>query len=300
MAWHFERVAGPYEGGLGGMAWDGEGVIFAAIGEQRLLRLDPGTGGITEFRNYTNRVNGIAFGPERRLYGCQEGSRRVIQFLADGSATITATKLAGRYHNFPSDLTVARSGAIWFADPYNPIPAIGPQVFPPLDHASVLCLERDASHRWRIDRKTFDTAAPRSVLLSPDEKTLYVAEGDAGTALRELRAYPIGEDGRLGDYITLHSFGRDHRGPHRGIEGMCLDSNGAIVACAGGRRSGPGPLLYVFSPGGEVLETHPLPDDLPQRCQFAGPGLDALYLTTASGCLYRAEQTTRRGYDRFV
>ncbi|HTK36523.1 MAG TPA: SMP-30/gluconolactonase/LRE family protein [Caulobacteraceae bacterium] len=300
MAWHFERVAGPYEGGVGGVAWDGTAVIFAAVGEARLLSFDPATKAATEIRRYTNRTNGIAFGPERRLYGCQEGSRRVIQFLADGSATVTATKLAGRHHNFPSDLTVARSGAIWFADPYNPMPAFGPQLFAPLDHASVLCLQRNGAHQWVLERKSFDTAAPRAVLLSPDEKTLYVAEGDAGAATRELRAYPVGEDGRLGAFTVLHTFGRDHRGPHRGIEGMCLDADGNIVACAGWRRSGPGPMLYVFSPSGAVLETHPLPDDLPQRCQFGGAGLDSLYLTTAGGHLLCAERTTRRGYDRFT
>jgi gluconolactonase len=300
MAWHFERVAGPYEGGAGGIAWDGSAVVFAAIGEQRLLRFDPATGETEEIRRYTSRTNGIAFGPDGRFYGCQEGSRRVVQFLADGSATITATKLDGSYHNFPSDLTIARSGAIWFADPYNSVPAFGPQLFPPLDHASVLCLARNAVHQWRLERKTFDTTAPRAVLLSPDETVLYVAEGDAGTAARELRAYPIGADGRLGDFVVLHTFGRDHRGPHRGVEGMCLDAAGNIVACAGWRRSGPGPLLYVLTPRGEVLETHPLPDDLPVRCQFAGAALDSLYLTTAGGHLWRAERTTRRGYARFA
>jgi gluconolactonase len=124
--------------------------------------------------------------------------------------------------------------------------------------------------------------------------------GEAGAAARELRAYPIGADGRLGDFVVLHTFGRDHRGPHRGIEGMCLDAGGNIVACAGWRRSGPGPLLYVLTPRGEVLETHPLPDDLPVRCQFAGAALDSLYLTTAGGHLWRAERTTRRGYARFA
>jgi gluconolactonase len=296
MAWQFERVAGPYEGGTGGIAWDGKAVIFAAIGQQLLLRFDPASGESKEIRRYTSRVNGIAFGPEGRFYGCQEGSRRVVQFLADGSATITATKLDGRYHNFPSDLTIARDGTIWFADPFNPVPAFGPQLFPPLDHASVLCLERNAVHQWRLVRKSFDTAAPRAVLLSPDEAVLYVAEGDAGTPVRELRAYAIGGDRRLGNFTVLHTFGRDHRGPHRGIEGMCLDADGDIVACSGSRRSGPGPLLTVFSPRGEVLETHPLPEDLPVRCQFAG---DSIYVTTAGGHLLRAA-TTRRGFDRFA
>ena len=39
---------------------------------------------------------------------------------------------------------------------------------------------------------TFDTTRPNGILLSPDERTLYVAQSDyVETAKRELRAYPI-------------------------------------------------------------------------------------------------------------
>ena len=142
---------------------------------------------------------------------------------------------------------------------------------------------------------TFDTAAPRAVLLSPDEKKLYVAENGSGSAsspdspVRELRAYALRADGSAGDYIVMHTFGRDHRGPHRGVEGMCLDADGNIVAVAGSNQSGPGPLVYVFAPSGRVLETHALPCDAPVRCAFGGAGLDSLYVSGGDGCLYRAK-----------
>jgi gluconolactonase len=87
---------------------------------------------------------------------------------------------------------------------------------------------------------------------------------------------------------VLHTFGADHRGPHRGIEGMCLDAQGNIVAVAGARRSGPGPLVYVFSPRGSVIAGHPFPADLPNKCCFGGPGLATLFVTTAGGELYCA------------
>ena len=116
---------------------------------------------------------------------------------------------------------------------------------------------------------TFDTKSPRGVALSPDGKTLYVAETDnTPGGVRELRAYPILEDGTLDAYVVLHTFGSDRRGVHRGIEGMCVDSEGNIVACAGWRRSGPGPLVYVFAPSGAILETHEIPGDVPLNCAF--------------------------------
>ena len=143
MTWKFELVAGPYEGPNGGLAWDGRAMLFSVIDEGRILRFDPNRGAVEEFRRYANRTNGIAFGPDGVLYGCQEGGRRIIQFLPDGSAAPTANQLAGRYHNFPSDLAIDRSGRVWFSDPYHETPTFGPQIFPPLDHASVLRLERD-------------------------------------------------------------------------------------------------------------------------------------------------------------
>lgn len=130
MTWKFELVAGPYEGPNGGLAWDGKGMLFSVIDEGRILRFDPHNGTVEEFRRYTNRTNGIAFGPDGVLYGCQEGGRRIIQFLPDGSAVPTANQLAGRYHNFPSDLVVDRGGRVWFLDPYHGTPAFGPQIFP--------------------------------------------------------------------------------------------------------------------------------------------------------------------------
>ena len=47
-------------------------------------------------------------------------------------------------------------------------------------------------------------AAPRAVLVSADEKTLYVAEGEPRRDMvRELRAYPIAEDGTFGGRLPL-------------------------------------------------------------------------------------------------
>ena len=295
MTWRFERVGGPYEGTMGGLAWDGTGMLFSANIEGRILRFDPKTRAIGEVRRYTNRVNGIGFGSDGALYGCQEGGRRVIQFQQDGSATVTGTMLGGHFHNHPSDLAVDRQGRIWFADPYNPMQAFGPQIFPPLDHASVLRLELDERRAWTIRRMTFDTSAPRALCLSPDERTLYVAEGDPDSNRRELRAYPIQGDGTLDPYIVLHSFGADHRGPHRGLEGLCTDGDGNIVGCGGWMRSGPGPLVSVFSPAGAILESHPLPADLPMRCAFGDANLDSLYVTTGGGEVYRATGLARRG-----
>lgn len=300
MTWNFERIAGPYQGGMGGLAWDGKKMLFSLIDEGFIRSFDPETKAVGEYRRYTSRINGIAFAPDGKLFACQDGGRRVIQFLPDGTATITGTRLDGRIHNHPNDLVIDRAGRVWFSDPYSPVLAFGPQIFPMLDHASVLRLEMDERHAWTIKRVTYDTLAPRAVMLSPDEKTLYVSEGEVGRkGPRELRAYPVRADGSAEPCVVLQTFGADHRGEHRGIEGMCLDSDGNIIACGGWRKSGPGPLIYVFSPSGAILETHAVPGDQPMRCAFGDADLGSLYVTTGDGNVYRAKATGRRGFKRW-
>jgi sugar lactone lactonase YvrE len=299
--WHFEAVAGPFKGNMGGVAWDGRAVLFSLPDAMIVKRFDPATGAVDDWRKYTGRANGLAVAPDGSVYAAQEGGRRVIQYQPDGSAAVTGLRLAGAVHNHPCDVVLDSRGRIWFSDPHHGVHAFGPQVFPPLDHASVLRLERDERRAWQIRRVTFDTAVPRAVLLSADETVLYVSEGDvARSAVRELRAYPVRADGTVGAPTVLHTFGRDHRGAHRGIEGMCLDEAGNVIACGGGRDAGPGPLIHVFSPSGQLLETHAFPGDAPVRCAFGGVGLDELYVSSTDGHLYRARGIGHRGRARMT
>ncbi len=299
MAWTFDKVAGPFEGAAGGLAWDGSGMLFSLLDAGRILRYDPAGGKTSVVRRYTNRTNGLAFAPDGALYGCQENSRRVVHFAANGAIEATGFLLEGAYHNHPNNLVVDAQGRIWFSDPFSELRASGPQIFAPLAHASVLRLERDPLRKlWTIRRMTHDTVAPRAVALSPDESVLYVAETDNRPGgRRELRAYPV-EGDALGQPRVLHVFGRDHRGEQRGIEGMCVDREGNVVACAGSRRAGPGPLVCVFAPGGQVLESHALPADLPMNCTFGDADLGSLYVTTAGGELYRVPDCGRKGQTR--
>ena len=57
---------------------------------------------------------------------------------------------------------------------------------------------------------------------------------------------------------------------------------------------GPGPMIYIFSPSGEVIETHPMPEDQPTNCSFGGPDMTTLYVTTGGGQVFQA-LTDRQG-----
>lgn len=54
---------------------------------------------------------------------------------------------------------------------------------------------------------------------------------------------------------------------------MCLDSEGNIVGTAGNWISGPGPMIYMWTPADRVLETYPMPVGVegPSNCAAGLP-----------------------------
>ena len=283
MTWEFERVAGPF-GFTEGPVWDGETVLFSDMPSATIRRYDPESGDCEVFAEETGAANGLKFDGRGRLYACEMVGRRVVRYT-DGSVETVADRFEGDRFNSPNDLAI-RGDSLWFTDPDYATDWEPDDKALDLDHRSVYHV--DLSEGNRLARVTDDTTQPNGILVSPDGGALYVAQSDYdGPA--ELRAYPLRDDGSVGEHAVLHNFA-----PHRGIDGMCLDEDGNIVATAGSAESGPGPMLYVFTPAGRVLETHPVPDPLPTNCAFGGPDLDALYLTGGSGHLFRAE-TDRTG-----
>ena len=285
MSWNFELVAGPFSF-TEGPAWDGEVVLFTDIPNSRIMRYNPGDGQCTEFRTGTNEANGLMFDKNGQLYACEGGGRRMVRYNSDGTTTVLVDKFEGKRLNSPNDLAFDVQGRLWFTDP-----RYGDRTDDlELDHQSVFRLDVQPNDTWAIHRVTYDTTKPNGLLISPDQKWLYVAQSEYGeNRKRELRVYPINDDGTVGAYEVLHNFYA-----HRGIDGMCLDTEGNVIATAGWQESGPGPMIYVFAPNGRVLETHPIPTDRPTNCTFGDADLRTLYVT-AGGCLYRV-RTEHTGY----
>ncbi len=293
MSWNFEVIVEPYGGVAEGPAWDGSGLLFTQIHASRIMRYDPAGESCSVFRENTNYANGLMFDPEGKLYACCGGGRSVVRYEPDGEVTTLVDRYEGKKLNLPNDLAIDIAGRIWFTDPWYEGAAgewSKTQDLKELDHDSVYRLDPQADGSWSITRVTFDTTRPNGLLFSLDHRTLYVAQsGRLPAEKRELRAYPVNDDGSLGEYTVLHDFG-----PHRGIDGMVLDTDGDIVATAGSTDSGPGPMIYVFSPTGEVLEEHPVPVSKPTNCSFGDADLKTLYVTSIQGHLLRA-RTERQG-----
>jgi gluconolactonase len=283
--WTWELLAGP-ETITEGPAWDGEGLFFSSIAANEIRRYDPATNEVITVYRYTNATNGLILGMDGMLYACEQATGAIVRYDTAGEKTVLRMQFEGMRLNSPNDLILDGQGRIWFTDP-----RYGDQTGRELTHDSVYRLTPtdDDSLPWEIERLTTDTTRPNGLLLSADERTLYVAQSDYDGD-RQLRAYPVHLDGSLKPPVVLHDFG-----DARGIDGMCWDLDGFIVATCGWEKSGPGPRIAIFAQDGRVIEEHRLPEGAPTNCVFGGPELTHLYVTTLEGHLYRVPDTGRRG-----
>ena len=221
-----------------GPAWDGSGLLYNECAASTTYRFDPATGRSEVWRERTNAANGLMFDREGRLFACEGAGRRVVRY--DGNETIViADRVDGKCFNEPNDLAVDSHGRIWFSDPnYGGRPM-------ELDHESVYRADPQSDGSYSVTRVAFDTERPNGVLLSRDGGELYVADSPhapgnyygetSRDAPRQLYSYGIMADGDLDDFNVLHDFG-----PGRGIDGMCLDSDGRIIATRRALRRWPG------------------------------------------------------------
>ena len=287
MPWKFEDAA-PVLGHITeGNCWDGEAMLFSNIRMNRIMRLDVNSGLLTVWRTGTEGTNGLNFDRVGNLYGCAGEGRKIVRFEKDGRMTTIADRLDGKRLNGPNDLAITPSGSIYFSDRVGDTsPNVG------IPFSAIISAEPQSDGTWKTVRRTFDTSMPNGLLFSRDYKTLYVAQSDyRASEKRALWAYPVNDDGSLGEKRVLHDFG-----PHRGIDGMTLADDGKIVACTGWEVSGPGGNITVFEPNGRIVEQHPTPAQRPTNCTFGGPGLTDLYVSSIEGHTLVARDTGLKGY----
>ena len=104
------------------------------------------------------------------------------------------------------------------------------------------------------------------IMLSPDERTLYVTNREV------IVAFDIGPDGTVGNRRNFASL----PGGAGGADGMVVDSTGRLYVAA--QASG----VHVFSPEGGHLGTIPTARNVASLA-FSGPGKRTLYATGRGG-----------------
>lgn len=254
-------------------------------GPARVMKFDPKTMKTTVYCPDSGMGNGLMFTRDGRLLGCCAsplgGHRALVEFLKDGSVKPVVTKFEGKRFNSPNDIVIDAKGRVYFTDPKY----VGPEKME-LGSYDVYRFDPDGSIRVA----TKDISKPNGIMLSPDGKTIYIAETDNGSATADLdetpakmgrmtlNSFPVGDDGSLGKKRVLYDFE-----DKKGVDGMTVDAKGNIYTAV---RSAEGFGIVVFSPDGKRLAHIPTPS-LPTNCVFGRENQQRTLYVTAGGGLYR-------------
>lgn len=260
-------------------------IAFAVENPGRVMTFDPKSGKVAVHCKDSGKSNGLFFAPNGKLLaacGANAGAQAVCEITPDGKVKKLVERWDGKRFNAPNDLVVLADGTIFVSDPRY----VGPEPIE-IDHMSVYRISPDLK---TVTRATTDIQKPNGVNVSPDGRTLYVAETNNGSTdvtkqapttkkgRMTLNAFSLKKDGTLGKKRVLVDFGEA-----TGVDGMTIDSEGRIYgAVRDADRFG----IRVFSPKGEELAYVPTPA-LPTNCCFGrGKTSHVLYVTAGEG-LYR-------------
>jgi len=132
--------------------------------------------------------------------------------------------------------------------------------------AALYRLERDGRTEQMLDGLTISNG----IGWSPDGATMYLVD----TIPRRIHAFAFdGQHGTISDGRVLVAVPEEHGSP----DGLTVGADGDIwVALYGGGR------VQRYSPEGELREQHHVPATQTTSCAFGGPGLNLLFVTTAT------------------
>ena len=250
-----------------GPASNGKGrLYFTDIPANRIYRVD-GAHGLSVAFEPSNHANGLIFDGMGRLVACEMDGALVARDLTSGDRTVLTATYRGKRYNAPNDLVVDKEGGVYFTDPRFRAPEPWPQ-----GKEAFYYREPDGEVRRLGD----NLKAPNGIILSPDEKTLYVIP----SMQKEMMAYSVSEHGRIGKGRVFCTLKQPAGADNTGGDGLTLDTRGNLYI-----TSGLG--IQVFRPQGELLGIIEYPEQ-PPNGTFGGRDGTTLYVTARTS-LYAVE-----------
>ncbi len=251
-----------------GPVWNKEGgyLLFSDIPANTIYKWSPGEG-VTVFRDSSNNSNGLTYDAEGNLLVAEHSGRKIARISSDGDYEEVVTEYKGTRLNSPNDLVVHSKGSIYFTDPPYGLPS-----------GATDTLGYNGVYRFHNGKTTLiadDLFRPNGLALSPDERTLYVANSDGP---KKYMKYPVSKGGKVvKGKLFFNASGLPGNGNPDGIK---VDSQGNLFA------TGPGGVL-VFAPNGRQLGTIRFPET-PSNLAFGGADGRTLFVTARTG-LYAVE-----------
>lgn len=225
-----------------------------------ITRIDA-QGNRSTFLENTGGSQGLTFDQKGRLIGVLPATKQIATLMP--TRTVLASTFEGRPFVGPNDLVADKKGGVYFTDP---------GTYPPpgeflTEIPAVYYVRPDGS----VVRIADDVARPNGIILSPDEKTLYVAN-TLGAFVVAFDVQPDGSVRNQRNFARLAGILMTNRGVRSGADGLAVDEAGRLYV-----TSTIG--VQVFNAQGGHLGTIPIGNpDGPQNLAFAGPDKKTLYV----------------------
>ena len=233
-------------------------LYFTDIPAERIYKLTDDEK-LEVFLTPSNRANGLMIDGGGRFFACQMGGKLVQIDPVSKETTTLADKFGDAPFNAPNDLVIDSTGGIYFTDP-----RFGAETPLPQKVEALYYRAADGT----VTRLHESDVAPNGVILSPDEKTLYVVPSMSKTML----AFSVEAPGKLGAATKFCEVAQPENAEREsGGDGLTVDAKGNVYI-----TTDLG--IQVFSPKGEALGIISLPE-LPANCAFGGESLNVLYAT---------------------
>jgi gluconolactonase len=254
----FEKVAGGFvftEGPL----WHPDGFFyFVDVRGSGLFRITLGQPH-TLVRK-TEGGNGLTFDLQGRLINCEGDGRRVTRTEADGTVTTLVDRFQGKRLNRPNDVICRSDGTLLFTDPSYRVPAAQRE----LDFAAIYAVAPDGA----VGEVAY-FEYPNGLALSPDERTLYVANTRWTKYIHALELDAAGRMVRRRVFADMSSDGTN------GVpDGMKVDAAGRVFCTGTGGT-------WVFEPDGRLIGIIETPE-VCANIAFGGPDLRTLMFTAST------------------
>jgi gluconolactonase len=249
-----------------GPASDAAGnLYFTDIPNSRIHKRDA-KGTLSVFAEPSGHCNGLMV-VGNRLLACEMDGQLKEYDLTTGKETSLATEYNGARFNAPNDLVIDNAGGIYFTDPRYRAPDPWPQ-------GKEAVYYRAAN--GKVTRLIEDRTAPNGVILSPDEKTLYVIP----SMEKQMWSYPVTSAGKIGAGKVFCELTQPEGKDNTGGDGLTIDTNGNLyITTALG--------LQIFAPSGNQLGIITVPEH-PANVSFGGKDRSTLFVT-ARKSLYSVE-----------
>lgn len=274
-----EYIRDGFKGTEGPIALPEGDLVFTETQANRITRISQ-DGTISPFLENSNGSNGLAFNAKGELVTVQVSNPRVGIVYPVTHEKILADSYEGQPFVRPNDLVLSiKRGDIYFTDSGAAFgtPKAGEPVVTP----------RPAVYRIKPNGELSiiinDVERPNGIQLSPNERTLYVAN----TLGEHILAYDVARDGSISNkrnFAKLEGFKKADNGTwSSGADGLAIDAKGRLyVASTAG--------IQVFNAKGDGLGIITLPK-APQNLAFAGKNKDFLYIV-GRGAAYRIKVET--------